>query len=126
MKKNMSQLCRLVKEVERIEEFKKTVSRIASILTTPNAESFINYNRVKALCPTFDIVETFDERWTVSIHGPIDSRFEGMVIPFSLMFNDDFPFSAPFITCLETVDGTNFLKNEVMTFNNFRYKKNKK
>ena len=37
------------------------------------------------------------------------------------MFNDRFPWEAPFITCLETVEGTTFLKNEVMTFDNFRY-----
>ena len=41
------------------------------------------------------------------------------------MFNDNFPWEAPFITCLETVEGTNFLKNEVMTFDNFRYEFNK-
>ena len=48
-----------------------------------------------------------------------------MVIPFSIMFNENFPWEAPFITCLETVEGTTFLKNEVMTFDNFRYNLNK-
>lgn len=82
-----------MKEVQEIEEFKKT-----------------------AVYPTFEIFEFYDERWTVLIHGPIDSKFEGMFIEFLLDFNNDYPFSAPTITCLETVEGTFFKKKEVVTF----------